>query len=242
VTIIEHISEKEWSAYTKADYTLEQWHAACLIHLHDGPPTSKNQCKLPVKTPNGAINRNGVHSALAALHGARAELNAPPDQKAKAERQLRSLYSQLDEKFPVSQDSMNNVLEFIEHHGVKGMQWGVRRDRRSGVTVGTRKGKRATERTVFNKPPVKLTSSELEKRIKRMETEKKYNDLNAKDISKGEKLAHEIVTNVGRAVVTTVATGALLFAVRTAVNKKMGFTPDPKNKLDIGALITKRGK
>lgn len=241
MTVIEHISEKEWSAYTKADYTLEQWHTACLIHLHTGPPTSKNQCKLPVKTPNGAVNRNGVHSALAALHGARAELNAPSDQKAKAERQLRSLYSQLNEKFPAAaQDSMNKVLEFIEHHGVKGMHWGVRKDRSGGVTVGTRKGKRATERTVFNKAPVKLTSSDLEKRIKRMETEKKYNDLNAKDVSKGEKLAHEIVTNVGRTVVTTVATGALLLAVRTAVNKKMGITSE--NKLDVGAMLVKRGK
>jgi hypothetical protein len=222
VTVIEHISEKEWSAYTKADYTLEQWHAACLIHLHDGPPTSKSQCKLPVKTPNGAVNRNGVHSALAALHGARTALNAPSDQKAKAERQLRSLYSQLDEKFPVSQDNMNNVLEFIEHHGVKGMHWGVRRDRSGGVTVGTRKGKRATERTVFSKAPVKLTSAELDKRIKRMETEKRYNDLNARDVTRGEKLAHEIVTNVGKTVLTTLATGALFLGVQKGMKGKLG--------------------
>ena len=240
MTVIEHISEKEWSAYTKADYSIEQWHAACLIHLHDGPPTSKNQCKLPVKTPNGAVNRNGVHAALAALHGARTPLNAPADQKAKAERQLRSLYSQLDEKFPSAvQTNMDDIKEFIEHHGVKGMQWGVRKDRGGGVTVGRRSGKRATERTVFSKPPVKLSASELDKRIKRMETEKRYNDLNAKDVGKGEKLANEILTNVGRTVVTTVATGALLLAVRTAVNKKMGVED---TGLNIGGLLTKRGK
>src|SRR5580765_4511101 len=175
MTIVEHISEKEWSAYTKADYTLEQWHNACLVHLHDGPPTSKSQCKLPVKTPNGAVNRNGVHSALAALHGARAALDAPSDQKAKAEKQLRSLYSQLNEKFPAAaQDGMDKILDFIEHHGVKGMHWGVRKSRSGGVTVGRSSGSRATERTVFNKAPAKLSTSELEKRIKRMETEKKY--------------------------------------------------------------------
>lgn len=222
MTVIEHISEKEWSAYTKADYTLEQWHAACLIHLHDGPPTSKNQCKLPVKTPNGAVNRNGVHSALAALHGARAALNASSDQKLKAEKQLRSLYSQLNEKFPTAaQDGMDKILDFIEHHGVKGMHWGVRKDRSGGVTVGRRSGSRATERTVFSKAPAKLTSAELDKRIKRMETEKKYNELNARDVSKGEKLAHEIVTNVGRTVVTTLATGALFLAVQQGMKGKM---------------------
>jgi hypothetical protein len=68
---LKHVSEKPWSDYTKADYSIEQWHAACLIHLHQGPPTSKDQCKVPVRTPNGALNRNGVHAAAAALAGPR---------------------------------------------------------------------------------------------------------------------------------------------------------------------------
>src|SRR5215471_2740558 len=122
---LKHISEKPWSAYTEADYSIEQWHNACLIHLHSGPPTSKSQCKLPVKTPNGAVNRNGVHAALAALHGARATLQAPADQKAKAENALRRLYSQLGEKFPGASHA-DNIGIFLEHHGVKGQKWGIR--------------------------------------------------------------------------------------------------------------------
>jgi hypothetical protein len=99
---LSHVSEKPWSDYTKSDYTIEQWHAACLIHLHDGPPTSKSECKLPVKTPSGALNRNGVHAAAAALAGARSPLKAPPEQKTKAANALRRYYSQLGETPPDS--------------------------------------------------------------------------------------------------------------------------------------------
>jgi len=128
-----HISEKPWSAYTEADYSIEQWHSACLIHLHSGPPTSKSQCKLPVKTPNGALNRNGVHAAAAALAGARSPLQAPPEQKAKAARALRGYYSQLGEEPPDSLKQSTDLVEnILSHHGVKGMRWGVRRK----ATVG----------------------------------------------------------------------------------------------------------
>jgi hypothetical protein len=98
-----HVSETPWSNYTKADYTIEQWHAACLIHTHDGEPTAKSECKLPVKTPDGALNRNGVHAAAAALAGARGGLKGvSADQKKKAANALKRYYAQLDEDPPES--------------------------------------------------------------------------------------------------------------------------------------------
>lgn len=108
-----------------------------------------------------------------------------------------------------------NVKEFIEHHGVKGMRWGVRRSR-----GGYPPSKRSKKRTVYEKSPKKLSSSELDRRIKRMEMEKKYNELNKRDVSRGEQLAHEVLTNVGRATVTTVLTGAGLYAIKTGLAKK----------------------
>jgi hypothetical protein len=131
--ILAHISEKPWSAYKESDYTIEQWHSACLIHLHSGSPTSKSQCKLPVKTPNGALSRNGVHAAAAALAGARSPLKASPEQKVKAARALRGYYRQLEEEPPDSLKQSTDIVEnILAHHGVKGMRWGVRRK----ATVG----------------------------------------------------------------------------------------------------------
>jgi len=119
-----HISEAAWSDFTKSDYTLEQWHAACIIHIHDGAPTSKSQCKLPVKTPDGVLNRNGVHAAAAALAGARGGLKGvSADQKKTAANALKRYYAQLDEDPP---ESLSQSA--ISHHGVKGMRWGVRKE------------------------------------------------------------------------------------------------------------------
>ncbi len=88
----ERVSSKPWSRFKESDYTLEQWHRACLIHLHDGKPTAKAQCKLPVREPDGTLNRNGVHAAAAALAGAHGGVKAPVDQKRKAARALVRLY------------------------------------------------------------------------------------------------------------------------------------------------------
>lgn len=118
---IHHISEKPWGEISEADYTLAQWHNACLIHQHVGPPTSKSQCKLPVKTPSGALNRDGIHSALAALHGARAPLKASANQKAKAAAALRRYYGELNEPIPESlkQSAVGEqfVKDFLSHEG-----------------------------------------------------------------------------------------------------------------------------
>ncbi len=88
------VSTKPWSRFKESDYTLEQWHRACLIHLHKGKPTAKAQCKLPVREPDGTLNRNGIIAAAAALAGARGGVKAPREQKRKAARALIRLYRQ----------------------------------------------------------------------------------------------------------------------------------------------------
>lgn len=115
------VSNRPWSSFTEADYTLQQWHNACLIHLHDGPPTSKNQCKLPVKTPDGVVNKNGIFAAAAALAGARTALQAPIAKKAEAARALIALYQKIGAKPPPSLFALGhsmNVGAFLAHHGI----------------------------------------------------------------------------------------------------------------------------
>lgn len=103
--------------------------------------------------------------------------------------------------------------QFVEHYGVKGMKWGVRK--RSS-------NRSSTQRTKFTKAPSKLSSDELAKRIKRMETEKKYNQLNRDDVSEGRQFVNDVLTNSGRRVATTVLTGASLVAIKAALTSKFG--------------------
>jgi hypothetical protein len=220
---LQHISEKPWSDYSEADYSLEQWHSACLIHQHTGPPTSKSQCKLPVKTPNGALNRNGVHAAAAALAGARGGVHAASNEKASAARALVRYYGQLSEDPPESVLSLAHGISeadlraelFLAHHGVKGMKWGVRKAPKNKI-------QRNRERTVFAKAPVTLTEADLKKRIARMEMEKRYNDLNSRDVGEGEKLAHRILKGSGEVVVGTLLSGVGLFVAKKVIEKHIG--------------------
>lgn len=242
---IAHLSEQPWSNYTKADYTLEQWHAACLIHQHEGSPTSKSECKLPVKTPTGAINKNGVHAAAAALAGARGGVNASPEQKASAKAAIRRLYSQMNEEPPPSM-KQSNVEKLLEHYGTKGMRWGVRkprgdrsafRARAKAKSEASDKGEeRHKERTVYGKAPERLTNAQLEARIKRMDMEKRYNDLNKRDVSAGEKFAVDIATNVGKQVITNIATSTLTALGGHAVKQLIG----KKTNLPVSEIFKKK--
>lgn len=79
------------------------------------------------------------------------------------------------------------------HYGKKGMRWGVRK--KSNVTT-------------YVKPASQLSDHDLAKRIKRLEQEKRYNKLNQKEVSKGKKVADEILTNTGKKAVSTALAAA----------------------------------
>lgn len=121
--IISHLSTKPWSDYTESDYTPQQWYDACLIHLSSDPKDKlvKSNSKLPVKTPNGAVNENGVYAAAAALAGARAELQAPADAKMSAAKQLIKMYQSMNKKPPESLMGMMHthdiMSDFLAHFG-----------------------------------------------------------------------------------------------------------------------------
>jgi hypothetical protein len=107
-------SDTPWSQFSASDYTLAQWKRACLLTMPGGDPESKSTYKLPVREPGGALNRNGVHAAAAALGGARGGVDAPTDAKAAAKRKLRGLYSQLGEDPP---DSLKADGFFFQDEG-----------------------------------------------------------------------------------------------------------------------------
>lgn len=96
------VSDKPWSRFSDSDYSDEQWYEACLIKPPKSEYTAKAQAKLPVREPDGTLNRNGVHAAAAALAGARGGVKASPEEKRKAARMLLRLYRELEEEPPES--------------------------------------------------------------------------------------------------------------------------------------------
>jgi peptidoglycan hydrolase-like protein with peptidoglycan-binding domain/2'-5' RNA ligase len=101
------VSDKPWSQFTQADYDDEQWYDACLIHTNEGDNYVKADCKLPVREPDGTLNRNGVHAAAGRLRS----VDASAEQKQAAARELVRLYRQLDEDPPPSLVDMSRSVE-----------------------------------------------------------------------------------------------------------------------------------
>lgn len=132
----------------------------------------------------------------------------------------------LEKEDDLVMSGQSRAQSILSHYGVKGMKWGVRNDRRG------RSG--STKRTTFRRAPSKLSNSQLSSRIKRMESERKYNQLNRRDVSRGEQMVRDILANSGQRIATTVLTGASLAVIRTLVSSKFGE--------DVGAAVTRRLK
>lgn len=84
--------------------------AACLIDTNpaDSKKTQDN-CKLPIKTPSGAVNKNALSSALGALNGARNALTGvSAADKKKAARALQRYYQQAKMDVP---DSLRRLAQ-----------------------------------------------------------------------------------------------------------------------------------
>lgn len=101
----------------------------------------------------------------------------------------------------------NEVEDFIKHHGVKGMRWGVRRKRGSNGRIKS---------TSPAKPKAKdLSDDDLRKTINRMQMEKQYSTLTS---SKSKKRAG---ADFVKSVAGTVAKTAVTAVVTQQVNKAM---------------------
>lgn len=122
---------------------------------------------------------------------------------------------------------MDKVEEVLAHYGVKGMKWGVRKDRSASVTVAA-KGKRLKTSGGVHAPPHPdavtaaglrqkakksgshaLSNAELKMLNERLNMETQYARLtgqNGKSVTaKGAKFAGEIVAGVAKQQITKVA-------------------------------------
>lgn len=216
------VDEKPWSNYKESDYSPQQWHTACLIHNHTGTPTAKSQCKLPIKTPTGVVNRHGVFAAAAVLAGSRGGVQASSEQKNSAATSLLHIYQRIGATPPPSLLlKHSSIEEYLTHYGKKGMHWGIHTEK-DFFRTGSKNGSKSAHKTQYQKSSKRLSDDELNRRIKRMELEKRYTELKAPTKSAGKKYAHDLLQNTGRTIVGTVVGSVVTFAIGRMLKKRFG--------------------
>jgi hypothetical protein len=105
------VSDKPWSQFDQSDYTPEQWRRACLVDRGEEAGEGKQRYALPVREPDGTLNRNAVHAA-AGGHGIAAVKGISDEQRRAVARKLVSLYrNQLEEEPPESLLSLAGMSE-----------------------------------------------------------------------------------------------------------------------------------
>lgn len=134
-------------------------------------------------------------------------------------------------------DSIVEDEEFIQHYGVLGMKWGIRRAAGSYAKSQANRYGKPIERMAKTKaarsaakgkkkagPTVKNMSDEqLKKATQRLQLEKQYKTLSKKDTSKGAKFVKDVViggAKVGAtAYVTAKTTEGIKYAMAQAAKK-----------------------
>lgn len=131
------------------------------------------------------------------------------------------------------------MSESIMHYGVKGMKWGVRKQR--PTSSGKRKGKtriQSIRDRVFKKKSStkevkvenpsqrkrasEMSDDELRRVINRMQMERAYSQLTAKEISKGRKFVNDVLYASTKTVATQYTTKAMMKAVEKLLRSSGG--------------------
>ena len=145
-------------------------------------------------------------------------------------------------------DAVDDFLsDYLEHHGIKGMKWGVRKPRSSSGASpasrasGPRTRKVQKTRSPSYKKPSKtdlLSNDELRRSNERLRLEKEYNTLisevKRQNRSKGQKFLQDTVMKVGQDILKDVVKSQIKDAIKkqksSGGGKKSISHEEPTNK------------
>ena len=94
--------------------------------------------------------------------------------------------------------------DYIAHYGILGMKWGKRKARTSDPPskVKRRFGRDSTDEKPKQKSISDMSDTELQSLVNRIQLEKRYAQLTAKEASPGEKFVKSVLTDASKQTAT----------------------------------------
>jgi hypothetical protein len=145
-----------------------------------------------------------VNQTIQSLHNSHAR---SANRHAKKATKLRALAATAEHTGFIDEE------DFLEHFGVKGMHWGVRRDSSGGGSGGSSHPlsadaarAHASAATARKHGTDALSNQDLQHLVTRIGLERQHGQLNQRQTSQGEKIAKDILINTGKQTVQSYAT------------------------------------
>lgn len=113
--------------------------------------------------------------------------------------------------------------DYLAHHGIKGMRWGVRRQRPSGGggRIFGKPKKTIPAENSFSKDykdMKNMTNKELRNAITRLELEKQYSSLVRNDVSNGRRMVNSILRDVATQTVSDLLKEGAMTGARAGID------------------------
>lgn len=141
---------------------------------------------------------------------------------------------------------LNTADSVLEHYGIKGMKWGVRRKRgANGLVEVSEDARRARE--ILSGSAKAASNQEIQAALNRMKLESDFKKMQLAVIpqsrlTRGTNWAKKLLSDIGNEQATRVAKGAASIAVEQALKSGGKVKLDKKFSAEVGKRIVPKKK
>lgn len=124
--------------------------------------------------------------------------------------------------------------DYLEHHGVKGMKWGVRKRSKTRVSSSGARSTSPNPSSKVSAPTTRdkrvkvlknrreLSDSDIKDFTSRLQSEKQLKALLDEDVSPGRTFIKKVMSDAGKQAATKLATNAIIYGTSKTVGKAFG--------------------